>query len=195
MTGADHDTASTTDAPGWRRAFWSLLGRRLFAITPHTAHRTRRAILRLAGAQLTGMVKIRRSVRIDRPWHLRAHHLSIFGDHAALRLSRPLTVGERAVVSQMAIVSTEMLEPATGRRVCAPVTIEDDAWLATEAVMLPGSTLGAGSVVGARCLVHPFTRTPDWMVCVGQPVRPLKGRAFKDATATAPAIAPGGSPA
>lgn len=168
-------------APAWRRLFWRAIGRHVFAWTPHTAHRVRRAILTLSGARLSGMVKIRRSVKIDRPWHLRAHHLSIFGDHAALRLSRPLSVGERAVVSQLAIVTTEMLDPATGRTVSAPCTIEDDAWLATEAVMLPGATLGAGSVVGARCLVHPFTRTPDWMVCVGQPVRALKARVFKNA--------------
>lgn len=168
-------------APAWRRAFWHIVGKRVFAITPHTSHRTRRAILRLAGARLTGLVKIRRSVTIDRPWNLCAHHLSIFGDHAALRLARPLSVGERAVVSQMAIVSTEMADPASGRTIVAPITIEDDAWLATEAVMLPGSRLGAGSVVGARCLVHPFTSTPPWMVCVGQPVRALKARVLNNA--------------
>ena len=64
-------------APAWRRAFWHIVGKRVFAITPHTSHRTRRAILRLAGARLTGLVKIRRSDTNDRPRPLSAPPLSL----------------------------------------------------------------------------------------------------------------------
>ena len=62
-----------------QEALWQSVGQWLFAHTPHTAHGLRRAILRRFGATLRGRVKIRRSVRIDRPWNLSAGHLTIFG--------------------------------------------------------------------------------------------------------------------
>jgi acetyltransferase-like isoleucine patch superfamily enzyme len=53
-----------------------------------------------------------------------------------------------------------------------PIVVEDDVWIATGAVILPGVTLGRGSVVGANAVVHhdvaPFT------VVAGAPARVVK---------------------
>jgi len=168
-----------------RAALWRSLGRWLFAHTPHTAHRLRRAILRRFGADLRGNVKIRRSVKIDRPWNLSAGHLTIFGDHAALRLREPIEIGERCVISQYAVLATEVLDPAlsepAGRLVdrVGPIRIEDDCWVAADALVLPGVTIRAGAVIGARALVA--TDVPGWTVAVGEPARGLKARAFVNA--------------
>lgn len=154
-----------------------LVGRHLFRCSPHVAHGLRRRLLRFAGATLRGNVKIRRSVSIDRPWNLSAGHLTVFGDDATLRLSRPLSIGERCVVSQLAIVTTEMLDPhAPMRSIHAPITIEDDCWIAADSLVLPGTIVRAGTVVGARSLVE--GELPGWSVAVGQPARPIKPRAF-----------------
>lgn len=161
----------------WRTSFWSLIGRHAFRCSPHAAHGFRRRLLRLAGASLRGNVKIRRSVLIDRPWHLSAGHLTVFGDDATLRLSRPLHIGERCVVSQLAIVTTQMLDPhQPTRAIHAPITIEDDCWVAADALVLPGTIVRAGTVVGARALAE--GELPGWSVAVGQPARPIKARAF-----------------
>lgn len=114
---------------------------------------------------------------IDHPWHLSAGHLTVFGDDATLRLSRPLRIGERCVVSQLAIVTTEMLDPRDPTRaIHAPITIEDDCWVAADSLVLPGTVIRAGTVVGARSLVE--GELPGWSVAVGQPARPIKARAF-----------------
>ena len=160
----------------FKQSLWRVLGARVFACTPHTAHKFRRRLLGAFGATLSGNVKIRRSVRIDRPWHLAAGHLTIFGDHAALRLAAPVTIGERCVISQHAILATEMLDPRTGRTTSAPITIEDDCWIAADALVLPGTTVHAGTVVGARALVA--TDLPGWTVAVGEPARGIKPRVF-----------------
>ncbi len=161
----------------WRRAAWGLVGRHVFRWTPHVAHGPRRRLLRLAGATLRGNVKIRRSVRIDRPWNLSAGHLTVFGDDAVLRLSRALSIGERCVVSQLAIVTTEMLDPTDpSRSIHAPITIEDDCWVAADSLVLPGAMVRAGTVIGARSLVE--GEVPGWSVAVGQPARRIKERAF-----------------
>lgn len=173
---ADIPTPAEGDT-GWRALMWRTIGCVAFRCSPHVAHGFRRRVLRLAGARLRGRVKIRRSVRIDRPWNLEAGNLTIFGDHAVLRLRRPLVIGERCVVSQHAIVTTEMLDPRDpARRVEGPIRIEDDCWVAAETLVLPGSVIRAGTVVGARGMVE--GELPGWSIAVGQPARAIKARQF-----------------
>ncbi|MBX3318235.1 MAG: hypothetical protein KF902_15375 [Phycisphaeraceae bacterium] len=160
-----------------RALAWRLIGRHVFRATPHVAHGVRRRILRMFGARLRGNVKIRRSVRIDRPWNLSAGHLTIFGDHATLRLTRGLSIGERCVISQLAIVTTTMLDPRDpSRAIEGAITIEDDCWIAADSLVLPGAVVRAGTVVGARALVE--GEVPGWSIAVGQPARAIKPRAF-----------------
>jgi putative colanic acid biosynthesis acetyltransferase WcaF len=57
-----------------------------------------------------------------------------------------------------------------------PIKIGADAWICTEAFVGPGVLIGAGAVIGARAVV---TRSqPAWMVCAGNPCRPIKERKF-----------------
>ncbi|GIG41819.1 galactoside O-acetyltransferase [Cellulomonas phragmiteti] len=59
----------------------------------------------------------------------------------------------------------------------APVTIEDDVWLGAHVVVLPGVTVGAGSIVGAGSVVT--KDVPPGVVVGGVPARVL--RAITDA--------------
>jgi len=53
-----------------------------------------------------------------------------------------------------------------------PVIIEDDVWLGTNAVVLPGVRIGRGAVVGAGAVV---TRNVDpFTVVAGVPARPIR---------------------
>ncbi|MBD2715727.1 acyltransferase [Microvirga sp. STR05] len=56
----------------------------------------------------------------------------------------------------------------------APVTFEKFASIGTNVVVMPGVTLGEGSVVGACSLVTKDTE--PWTVYVGVPARPVKVR-------------------
>ena len=56
----------------------------------------------------------------------------------------------------------------------APIVVGDEAWIAAEAFVHPGVTIGKGAVIGARSVV---TRdVPAWMVCAGHPCVPIKER-------------------
>lgn len=59
----------------------------------------------------------------------------------------------------------------------APVVFEDFANVGTNAVIMPGVTLGEGSVVGACSLVTKDTE--PWTVYMGTPARPVKARPKK----------------
>lgn len=159
-----------------RARLWRGVGRHAFRWTPHLAYGLRRRILRLFGASITGSTKFRRSVRIDCPWNLTAGALTVFGDAAILRGADSITIGERCVVSQHAMLSTEMRQPgAAGRpRTTAPIRIEDDCWIATDTLVLPGAVVHAGTVVGARALVE--GELPGWSIAVGEPARVLGER-------------------
>lgn len=56
----------------------------------------------------------------------------------------------------------------------APVTIEDHAWIATRAMILPGVTVGRGAVVGAGAIV---TRdVPPYAIVAGSPAKVIGQR-------------------
>ena len=141
--------------PWLRSLLWRLIGRWLYRLSFHNFYRFRHSLLALHGAKLGPNTKLRRTVRIDRPWNLKAGELAMIGDHAVLQARAPLAIGDRSVVSQLAVITTECRDPARrGHPVtAAPIVIEDDCWIAADALVLPGSIVRAGTVVGARSVV------------------------------------------
>jgi len=59
-----------------------------------------------------------------------------------------------------------------------PIEIKDNAWVASEAFLHPGVTIGSGCVIGARSVVT--KDMPDWMVCAGHPCKPIKPRIINE---------------
>lgn len=53
-----------------------------------------------------------------------------------------------------------------------PVALEDDVWIAANAMVLPGVTVGRGSVVAAGAVVH--HDVPGFTVAAGNPARPVR---------------------
>ena len=69
-----------------------------------------------------------------------------------------------------------------------PVHIGEDVWIGSEAIILPGVTIGRGAVVGARAVV---TRdVPAMSVVVGNPARVVKTLTAKTTAAAEPASRP-----
>jgi putative colanic acid biosynthesis acetyltransferase WcaF len=165
-----------------RAVLWRFVGAPLFALTLHNAYSLRRAILSAFGARVAPSARFRRSARVERPWLLSAGDLTVIGDRAVFAGPEPIRVGRRCVVSQFALLLTETRDPgATGHPPrSAPITVEDDAWVAADALLLPGVTIGAGSVVGARSVVE--SSLPAWRICAGQPARPRAPRRFHNPT-------------
>lgn len=65
-----------------------------------------------------------------------------------------------------------------GMREMCPVIIEDDVWIGARVVILPGVTIGHGSVVGACAVVS--KDVPPYSVYVGNPGRVVKTRNNKE---------------
>ena len=59
-----------------------------------------------------------------------------------------------------------------------PITLGKRVWIAADAFVAPGVTIGDGTVVGARSSV--FKDLPPWQICMGTPAKVLAAwsRAF-----------------
>jgi acetyltransferase-like isoleucine patch superfamily enzyme len=54
----------------------------------------------------------------------------------------------------------------------APIVLRDNVWVGFDVCILPGVTIGEGSIVGARSVVN--GDVPDYTVVAGNPARPIR---------------------
>jgi acetyltransferase-like isoleucine patch superfamily enzyme len=54
----------------------------------------------------------------------------------------------------------------------SPIVLEQNVWIGFDACVLPGVTIGRGSVVGARSVVT--ADVPAYTVVAGNPARPIR---------------------
>jgi putative colanic acid biosynthesis acetyltransferase WcaF len=158
------------------RAAWTMSWLILAAWTPSPCTPWRRALLRLFGARLSATAIVRSSARIWWPANLQ------MGDHASLGPGvicykvAPVTLEAGAIVSQRAHLCTagHDIDDAGFPLVSRPISIGRKAWIAAEAFVGPGVTVGEGAVLGARGVaardLAPHT------VYAGNPARPLRLR-------------------
>ena len=90
---------------------------------------------------------------------------------------RKVTIGDYTMIGPGTLISTvgHTLSPK-GRRSHAsfakPINIESDVWIGGNVVILPGITIGRGSVIGAGSVVT--KDIPPFSVAVGSPARVIK---------------------
>ncbi|MEN6551326.1 MAG: DapH/DapD/GlmU-related protein [Methanobacterium sp.] len=62
--------------------------------------------------------------------------------------------------------------PANSNTPRKPVIVEDHVWIGARVIVLPGVTIGKGSIVGAGAVVS--KNVPPYSVAVGNPARVVK---------------------
>jgi maltose O-acetyltransferase len=124
-------------------------------------NRTRTLLLRAAG------ITIGEGTSIMGTLHITGHgspELLSFGRHTAVSgpllidLGARVTIGDRVHFGQEVMLLTMDHEMGPnkercGRLTAAPIRIEDGVWLASRVTILPGVTVGRGSVVAAGAVV------------------------------------------
>ena len=159
-----------------RRLLWSMVQCTLYRYSFHTWSHWRCTLLRLFGAKIGKQCSIRRTSRIYYPWLLEIGDMAIIGDNAEIYDLGPVTIGDRAMVSQEAYLCagthdyTQLAMPLIAR----PIIIGNDAWICARAFVGPGVTVGNGAVVGA-CAVATKDVAP-WKIVAGNPAHVVKDR-------------------
>ncbi len=138
--------------------------------------RRRQLLTELLGAVGEG-VEIRPPIRVDYGHNIRigARTFANFG-LVALDVA-PITIGEDVQIGTnvQLLTPTHPIDPELRRakwEAAKPITIGDNVWLGSGAIVLPGVTIGENTVVGAGSVV---TRDlPANVVAVGNPARVVR---------------------
>lgn len=162
-----------------RRILWRMVEKTLFRFSFPRAFRWRRWLLRLFGAKLSPNTYIRPSVHIFHPWLLETQQWAVLADKVVIYNLGPVTIGAHSVISQgtylcagthdYTLTDLPLLRP--------PIRVGSGVWIAAQAFIGPGVTIGDGAVVGARAVV--MKDVEPWTVVAGNPARVIKKREMK----------------
>lgn len=161
------------------RLVWNLTWILLASWTPPFLKGWRRWLLVAFGADLHRTANIYSSARIWYPPHLKMGPYSCLGPGVKAYCMAPITLKAYALVSQGShlCAGTHDIEDPHFQLRARPITLGRHAWVAAEAFVGPGVTVGEGAVLGARAVA--FRDIQAWGVYSGNPAAFLKERRLR----------------
>lgn len=134
------------------RAAFQLCWMLFAAWTPPCLRGWRRLLLRAFGAKLARGANVYASVRVWHPRHLEMGAYATLGPRVNCYNQAPIVLGAHAVVSQDASLcaGTHDYEDPDFQLRTRPIVLGPHCWIAAEAFVGPGVTVGAYAVLGAR---------------------------------------------
>ena len=161
------------------RVVWGTVWLVFARFTPPPMHGWRAFVLRCFGARVGRGARGHASVRIWLPANLDRGEGVLIGPDARLYNQGHIRIGAHSVISQRAHIcasSHDVRDPAF-RLILRPVTIGEQCWVAAEAFVGPGVTMGDRSVLAARGAL--FTDTDADAIYTGNPAQFLKPRELR----------------
>ena len=134
------------------RVVWGIAWLVFARFTPPPLHAWRRLVLRAFGARVGRGARVHASVAIWLPRNLELGEQVLIGPGARLYNQGTITIGAWSVISQRAhlCASTHRVDDPDFQLECRPIVLGERCWVATEAFVGPGVTMGDGAVLGAR---------------------------------------------
>jgi acetyltransferase-like isoleucine patch superfamily enzyme len=172
-----------------------MLAEALISLLPRLGFpRLRARFYRLAGAKvgrstmIVGALELQ--VQRDSPGRLRIGERCWFNVHVFVDLSADVTIGDNVTIGHHCKLITAGHEFGPPERRCgdvkaAPLVIGDGCWLGAGVILLPGVTIGRGSVVAAGAVVS--RDVPPDMLVAGVPARPVRSLVLPKAVPLGPA--------
>lgn len=169
-----------------RREIWNLAYSILFRPTPNVLFWSWRVILlRCFGAKIGKHCKIRSSATFWAPWNFECGDYVAVGPKAQIYSVDKIIVSTKVTISQGAYLCTashDITHP-DNPLITAPIHIHSFAWVAADAFIGMGVTIGEGAIVGARAAV--FKDVEPWTIVGGNPAKFLKRRVMREQSAEA----------
>ena len=163
------------------RALWGIVYITLFRSTPNILFWEWRVfLLRLFGAKVGKHCKIRSSATFWAPWNLELENYVSIGQKAQIYSVDKIVLHTKVCISQGAYLCTAShdITDKNNPLITAPIRIESFAWVAADAFVGMGVSIGRGAVVGARAAV--FKDVEPWTVVGGNPAKFIKKRIIKE---------------
>lgn len=165
---------------------WAFVRVFVFGVSPWFARRWRIAWVKLfamirAGSRgVSWNCSISRSSRIDYPWNVSVGSFSSIGDNVWVYALDKIAIGANCCIGEgvRLLTGSHDVDSPCFDLVVEPITIGDNAWIATGAIVLPGITIGEGAVVAAGSVVAKDVE--PWTVVGGNPAKVIKKRVLSD---------------
>ena len=164
------------------RALWQLTWTCLATWNPPFFSPWRIWLLKLFGARIHPGAAIAATTRVWFPRNLELGAGASIGPEVDCYNMAPIKIGARTVISQRAFLcgGTHDIGDEHFQLRVRPITIGENVWVASEAFVGPGVTIGNGCVLGARGCA--FSDLEPWTVYRGNPAMPIKARRWRATT-------------
>lgn len=168
--------APTSFASKAGRGIWGLVWLLLYRPSPRPLHAWRRFLLRCFGARIGRGAMPYPGAVVWAPWNLVMGEGAVMGDGVDCYSVALVEIGDHASVSQRAYLcaASRDIDDPEHPLMTAPIVIGRRGWVAAEAYVGPGVTIGEGGVVAARGVA--VRDVPAWTVVAGNPARAVRAR-------------------
>ena len=153
--------------------------------TPFFMRKWRRCVTAIfaricGGKNIHNYASLARNCRIDYPWNVSIGEMSSIGSGAWVYALARITIGKNVCIGEdvRLITGSHDVTSPYFDLVTKQIIINDNVWVATGAIVLPGVTIGEGAVVGAGAVVTKDVE--PWTVVGGNPARFIKKRELLD---------------
>jgi acetyltransferase-like isoleucine patch superfamily enzyme len=163
-----------------KRALWIIVRTSVFRLSFQNWYGLRRFLLKLFGAKVGRGVRIRSTALVEVPWNVEFGDDVVIGDHAIVYSIGKITIGRATNISQYSHLCACTHDYTTRRfpLLSPPIVIGEEVWIAADAFIGPGVTVGDRAVVGARATV--VKDVPSDQVVAGPDATIVKRRILED---------------
>ena len=136
-------------------------------------------VLKLFGAKIGKGCKISSTTKIWAPWNISLGERVCLGPRCHVYSADKIVIGDKVTISQGAYLcaASHDISYINKPLITKPIRVDAFAWVAADAFIGMGVTIGEGAVVGARAAV--FKDVEPWTVVGGNPAKFIKKRELK----------------
>lgn len=133
-------------------------------------------MLKVFGANLSGIPFIHSTARIQIPWNLTMQHRACLGECANAYSLGKIEILKGATVAQEAYLctGTHDFQDFSLQLITKPITIGENSFIGARAMILPGVSIGKQAIVGAMSLVS--KDVTDFQIVAGNPAKKIGER-------------------
>lgn len=159
---------------------WSIVNRTVFRFSPFFMRKLRVFMIRSFGAKVDYTCSLDKGSLVNYPWNLEMGAFSSLAENAYLSCDGHVRIGQKVCIGRGVNVlsGSHDIHSNHFELVTRDITIEDNVWIATGSIILPGIRIEQNSVVAAGSVVVKNISAND--VVGGNPARFIKKRSFHD---------------
>lgn len=165
--------------PLWKECLWIFAGDPAVRCKFVTSG-VRTSVLRLFGAVIGKGGRVKNSIHIKFPWKLVLGDCVWIGENVWIDNLEQVRVGSDVCISQGAYLCTgnhDWSDPAFGLK-CAPIVIEEKAWIGAQCRVGPGVTIKEGAVLTLGAVAAQTIEA--WAIYSGNPAVKVKDRRIRN---------------